>query len=92
MITQVLVDYLKDENVSIEKKGLFVERLDLQYSDLFRLKEIFSCDGRVNRMLYCFIYYHDNNFESKINYQNRKKKNNAKQKRMRRGMMKDAKH
>ena len=78
MITQVLVDYLRDENVSTEKKRLFVERLDLQYSDLFRLKEIFSYDGKVNRMLHGFIYYHDSNFESKINYQNRKKKNNAK--------------
>ena len=44
MVTQVLIDYLKDENVDIKKKKLYLERLNLQYSDIFKLKEIFNYD------------------------------------------------
>ena len=32
MVTQTLIDYLKDENVDIKKKRIYLERLNLQYS------------------------------------------------------------
>lgn len=85
MITQPLLDYLKDENVDIKKKKIYLERLNLQYSDLFKLKEIFEYDRKLYQILHGLTYYRDSNFKGKINYQNRKKKNNTKQKQIKKG-------
>lgn len=92
MVTQVLIDYLKDETVDIKKKKLYLERLNLKYSDLFKLKEIFEYDRRLYQILHGMSFYRDDKFNGKLNYQNRKKKNNAKQKRIRKGKNKDDKH
>jgi len=85
MITQVLIDYLKDENIDIKKKKLYLERLNLQYSDIFKLKEIFNYDRRLYQILHGLTYYRDSNFNGKINYQNRKRRNNRKQRRIKKG-------
>jgi hypothetical protein len=41
MVTKVLVDTLKDEKLSIKKKRIYIENLNLPYSDIFELISIF---------------------------------------------------
>ena len=73
MVTQTLIDYLKDENVDINKKYLYIKRLNLQYSDLFELQEIFSHDSKIYMLLRSFTYYRDSKFYNKITSENRKR-------------------
>lgn len=82
MVTQVLIDYLKDENVDIKKKKIYLESLNLQYSDLFKLKEIFEYNESLYQLLHGMSFYRDSSFNSKITSQNRKRKDRTKQKRM----------
>ena len=82
MVTQTLLDYLKDENVDINKKRMYLERLNLQYSDLFKLKEIFEYDRNLYQILHGLTFYRDGNFQGKLRYQNKKRKNGVKQKKM----------
>ena len=42
MVTKVLVDTLKDEKLSIKKKRIYIENLNLPYSDIFELISIFK--------------------------------------------------
>lgn len=79
MITQTLIDFLKDERVDLKKKKLYLERLDLQYSDIFKLKEIFEYDRKLYQVLHGLVYYQDSIFYNKISYKNRKMKTNKKQ-------------
>lgn len=92
MVTEVLIEYLKDENVDIKKKKAYIEVLNLSYSELFELKEMFSYDNKLYQVLHGFIYYKDSNFKGKINYQNRKIKNRQKQRKMRQGEIRNDKH
>ena len=85
MVTNLLIDYLKDESVSIKKKKIYLERLNLPYSDLFMLKDMFEYDSKLYQVLHGLIYYDDSGFKEKINYQNNKRKNGSKQKQMKRG-------
>lgn len=82
MITNVLIDTLKDERLSMEKKKIYMKNLDLPYSDIFKLKDIFEYDNGINYMLYSFVCYEDSNFIGKLDYKNRKQKTKEKQRKM----------
>ena len=38
MITNVIIDFLKNKDISQENKNKFIRNLDLSYSDIFELK------------------------------------------------------
>ncbi len=82
MVTKVLVDTLKDEKLSIKKKQTYIENLDLSYSDIFELINIFKYENSMSLLLYSFISYDDSKFTSKLNYKNRKQNTKNKQKQM----------
>ncbi len=82
MVTKVLVDTLKDEKLSIKKKKTYIENLDLPYSDIFELINIFKYENSMSLLLYSFISHDDSKFASKLNYKNRKQNTKNKQKQM----------
>ena len=72
MVTKVLVDTLKDEKLSIKKKRIYIENLNLPYSDIFELISIFKYEQSISSLLYSFVYYNDSKFIGKLDYKMRK--------------------
>lgn len=83
MVTKVLIDYLSESD-NIEKKKEYIKNLRLKYSDLIELKQIFRDSESLYSVLHEFTYYRDSNFIGKIDYQDRKRRNRVKLKKMRR--------
>ena len=72
MITKIILDYLDDENVSIEKKREFIKNCNINMSDIFSLMERYRLkNDSVYRMLNAFVYYNDDKLNNKIKKQNR---------------------
>lgn len=82
MVTKVLVDTLKDEKLSIKKKRICIENLNLPYSDIFELISIFKYEQSISSLLYSFVYYNDSKFIGKLDYKMRKQNTKDKQKKM----------
>ena len=82
MVTKVLVDTLKDEKLSIKKKRIYIENLNLPYSDIFELISIFKYEQSISSLLYDFVYYNDSKFIGKLDYKMRKQNTKDKQKKM----------
>ena len=82
MVTKVLVDTLKDEKLSIKKKRIYIENLNLPYSDIFELISIFKYEQSISSLLYDFVYYNDSKFIGKLDYKMRKQNTKNKQKKM----------
>lgn len=82
MVTKVLVDTLKDEKLSIKKKRIYIENLNLPYSDIFELISIFKYEQSISSLLYSFVYYNDSKFIGKLDYKMRKQNTKDKQKKM----------
>ena len=82
MVTKVLVDTLKDEKLSIKKKRIYIENLNLTYSDIFELISIFKYEQSISSLLYSFVYYNDSKFIGKLDYKMRKQNTKDKQKKM----------
>ena len=75
MITKIILDYLDDENVSIEKKREFIKNCNLNLSDIFSLMERYRLkNDSVYRMLNAFVYYNDDKLNNKIKKQNKEQK------------------
>ena len=75
MITKLMLDYLDDENVSIEKKREFIKNCNLNMSDIFSLMDKYRLSNNsVYRMLNAFVYYNDDKLNSKIKKQNKEVK------------------
>ena len=77
MITQKIIDYLKDKEIPVQDKKQFIEKLNLQYSEIFALKDMFRDYTDVNRLLHSFVYYEDNRFIQKTKGRSRKVKKNS---------------
>ena len=75
MITKIILDYLDDENVSIEKKREFIKNCNLNLSDIFSLMDKYRLkNDSVYRMLNAFVYYQDDKLNNKIKKQNKEVK------------------
>lgn len=75
MITKIILDYLDDENVSIEKKREFIKNCNINMSDIFSLMERYRLkNDSVYRMLNAFVYYNDDKLNNKIKKQNKEQK------------------
>lgn len=84
MVTDVLINYLKDENVDMKMKYAYLERLKLSYSDLFELLEIFKYEDKIVQLISPFVSYGDSKSDAKIRKQQKDIKNRIKQKKMKR--------
>ena len=84
MVTKTLIEFLKDDKNSRIKKYEFLKSLDLCYSDLFELRELFKYDEEVYPMLYSLTSYQDNKISHSVIKQETKRKNAVKQKKMKR--------
>ena len=82
MVTNSLVEYLQDETNSKQNKYEYIRRLNLNYTDLFYLLDIFKYDDAVYSLLRPFVSYEDSKTTFKIEAQKRKNKNSLKQKRI----------
>lgn len=75
MITKIILDYLDDENVSIEKKREFIKNCNINMSDIFSLMDRYRLkNDSVYRMLNAFVYYNDDKLNNKIKKQNKEQK------------------
>ena len=75
MITKIILDYLDDENVSIEKKREFIKNCNFNMSDIFSLMDRYRLkNDSVYRMLNAFVYYNDDKLNNKIKKQNKEQK------------------
>ena len=72
MITQKIIDYLRDKESSVKDKKQCIEELNLQYSEIFDLKDMFRDYTDVNRLLHSFVYYEDNKFIQKTKGRSKK--------------------
>lgn len=82
MVTNTLVEYLQDETNSKQNKYEYIRRLNLNYTDLFYLLDIFKYDDSVYPLLRSFVSYEDSKTTFKIKAQQRKNRNSLKQKRI----------
>lgn len=82
MITNVVIDYLKNKDVPQENKSKFLHNLNLSYSDIFELKEFFGYDYQVHATLHDLSYYRDSKFEEKMKKHRREEQRIQKIKRM----------
>lgn len=82
MVTNVIIDYLNDDKNSVKNKYEYIRRLNLNYTDLFELLEIFKYNDSVYCLLRPFVSYEDNKLSVKIESQKRKRKKSFKQKRI----------
>lgn len=72
MITKIILDYLDDGNVAIEKKRELIRNCKLNMSDIFTLMDRYKYENdSVYRMLNAFIIYEDDKLKHKIKKQNR---------------------
>ncbi len=85
MITDALIDFLSDEKIDIKRKKIYLERLNLSYSNIFELKQIFDYDEKLYQVLHGSTYYVDSAFYAKLKYQNNKIKKRKAQKRFKKG-------
>ena len=72
MVTNVIIDYLNDDKNSAKNKYEYIRRLNLNYTDLFELLEIFKYNDTVYSLLRPFVSYEDNKLSVKIETQKRK--------------------
>ena len=84
MVTKTLIEFLKDDKNSRNKKYEFLKSLDLCYSDLFELRELFKYDEEVYPMLYSLTSYQYKKISHIVIKQETKRKNAVKQKKMKR--------
>lgn len=84
MVTKVLLDYLDDRNVDKHKKYLYLESLDLSYSDLFELMDIYRHDADIYIMLHALVSYNSDKFSASLNKHDSKLRKNIKTKKMKR--------
>ena len=82
MITNVIIDFLKNKDISQENKNKFIRNLDLSYSDIFELKELFACDYQVHAILHDLSYYRNSKFEEQMKKYKREEQKVKKIKRM----------
>lgn len=82
MVTNVIIEFLNDDKNSVKKKYEFIRRLNLNYTDLFELLEIFKYNDAVYSLLRPFVSYEDSKTTFKIEAQKRKNINSLKQKRI----------
>ena len=66
MVTKVITDYLDDPSKDLNKKYEFIKGLDLPYSDVFMLIELYKWDYNIYHMLCPFVSYHDSKLDYKI--------------------------
>lgn len=66
MVTKVITDYLDDSNISLKQKFEYIKRLDLPYSDIFELMELYKWDYDISHMLSPFVSYQDSKANNKI--------------------------
>ncbi len=92
MINDVLINFLSDKKIDIKRKKLYLERLNLSYSDIFELKQIFAYDEKLYQVLHGLTYFVDSAFYAKLEYQNNKIKKRKAQKRLRKEKNKNDKH
>ena len=72
MVTDVMLDYLDNESVSIEKKREFIKNCNLNMSDIFTLMDRYKYENNsVYRMLNAFVMYNDNRLHEQIKKQNK---------------------
>ena len=79
MVTKVITDYLDDPSKDLNQKYEFIKRLDLPYSDIFALIELYKWDYNITHMLSPFVAYSDSKLDSRIKKDN-KEKNEIKRK------------
>ena len=84
MVTKVLLDYLDDRNVDKHKKYLYLESLDLSYSDLFELMDIYRHDADIYIMLHALVSYNSDRFFASLNKHDNKMRKHIKIKKMKR--------
>ncbi len=82
MITNTLICFLQDDNVSVAKKYEFLKKLNLCYSDIFSLMQRFKYNNELYPMLHSLISYCDNNMEHEIKKQEEKRKRAIKQRKI----------
>ena len=83
MVTNALINTIKDERLSIENKRLYLQNLDFQYSDIFRLIDIFEYETSMDLLFLSFICFEDSKFIGKLDYKNRKQRTKEKERKMR---------
>ena len=84
MITNVLLDYLDDEKVSKSKKYEYLQRLNISYSDIFTLMDIYKYDTDIYTMLHALVSYNSNRFYASLNKHDNKMRTHIKIKKMKR--------
>ncbi len=92
MVTQTLIDFLKDEKTDINLKYKYIDNLKLSYSDLFELIELFKYENKICGLLQRFTYYNDDRLNNMVNAQKSKSRNSIKQKNIKRRRMNNGKH
>ena len=72
MITEVMLNYLDNEDVSIEKKREFIKNCNPNMSDIFTLMDRYRfINDSVYRMLNAFVMFEDDKLKHKIRKQNK---------------------
>ena len=92
MVTQILIDYLKDESINIDLKYKYIDNLKLSYSDLFELIELFKYDDKICGLLTRFTYYNDDKLNNKVRLQKIEYKRSVRYKNSRKRRISNDKH
>lgn len=71
MVTSVITNYLEDKEVDKNKKLLLLERLELNYSDIIYLFELYKYETEIERLLKSIYSFEDSKLTAKIKKQNR---------------------
>ena len=71
MVTSVITNYLEDKLVDKNKKVLLLERLELNYSDIIYLLDLYKYETEIERLLKSIYSFEDSKLTAKIRKQNR---------------------
>lgn len=92
MVTQTLIDFLKDEKTDINLKYKYIDNLKLSYSDLFELIELFKYENKICGLLQRFTYYNDDKLNNKVRLQKSEYKRSVRYKNSRKRRISNDKH
>ena len=71
MVTSVITNYLEDKEVDSDKKVLLLERLELNFSDIIYLLDLYKYETEIEKLLKSIYNFEDSKLTAKIKKQNR---------------------